>query len=82
MSKRNYFNTQTGELKGFNREEQLKLGPEWEHVPEVKQWIDEDGMHHFQMIFSDYTVDLVEQELTEEQLQAMKEAENVDGSTD
>lgn len=60
MKQRNYFNKETQQIKAFNRVAALKLGPDWEFIPKIENYIDDDGKHHVKMLFDDFTVDMVE----------------------
>lgn len=67
MTKRAYYNAETQELKYFGRAKALTLGPQWEMVPDMENFINEDGKHQVRLHFKDFTVDLVE---TDESIKA------------
>ena len=40
---------------------------DWEMVPDIENFINEEGNHQVRIIFPDYTVDLIETEVDAEQ---------------
>lgn len=58
--KRAYYNAETQGLQYFSRKEALQLGPEWQMVPDMENFINEDGKHQIRLHFPDFTVDLTE----------------------
>lgn len=79
MKKRHYYNAETQELKKFTRMKAKTLGPEWEMVPEMENFINEDGKHQIRMHFKDFTVDLIE---TDESIEANAPAEAIIGDVE
>jgi len=66
-NQRAYYNANTQELKYFGRAKAMTLGPEWEMVPDMENFINEDGKHQIRLHFKDFTVDLIE---TDESIEA------------
>lgn len=64
MNKRAYYNHKTQELDSFNRVDALQLGPDWEAVPEMENFINDDGKHQIRLHFTDFTVDITETDQT------------------
>lgn len=60
MKKRAYYNSETQELKYFTRFQALKLPKVWEMVPEMENFINDEGKHQVRLHFPDFTVDLIE----------------------
>lgn len=60
MNKRHYFNASTQELKEFDRAEALQLSEDWQMVPDMENFINDDGKHQVRLHFPDFTVDLIE----------------------
>ena len=86
--KRAYYNAETQALEYFSRKQALQLGPEWQMVSDMENFINEDGKHQVRLHFPDFTVDLTE---TDESIAAnatgqsiisgVEVAENGHGST-
>lgn len=66
-NQRAYYNAETQELKYFGRARALTLGPEWQMVPDMENFINKEGKHQIRLHFSDFTVDLIE---TDESIEA------------
>lgn len=60
MSKRAYFNATTKDLKYFSRGQALLLSKDWQMVPDMQSFINDDGKHQVRLHFPDFTVDLIE----------------------
>lgn len=58
--KRAYYNAETQALAYYSRRQAMQLGPEWQMVPDMENFINEDGKHQIRLHFPDFTVDLTE----------------------
>lgn len=61
MKKRSYINKNTGKIKEFAKGKK-PAGDEWEYLPPMSRFINEDGKFVLRIQLEDATVDIIENE--------------------